>query len=56
MTRDEGYRAEDGRLPVRLSVGASMSWRAVAAFLLDAVERRLYPRRIVGLMGHSAAT
>jgi hypothetical protein len=56
MTRDEGYRAEEGRLPVRLSVGASMSWRAVAAFLLDAVERHLYPRRIVGLVGHGAGT
>jgi putative NADH-flavin reductase len=56
MTRDESYRAEEGRLPVRLSVGASMSWRAVAAFLLDAVERHLYPRRIVGLVGHGAGT
>jgi hypothetical protein len=33
-----------------------MSWRAVAAFLLDAVERHLYARRIVGLVGQSAAT
>jgi putative NADH-flavin reductase len=56
MTRDEGYRAEEGRLPVRLSVGASMSWRAVAAFLLDAVERELYGRRIVGLVGRAAPT
>jgi putative NADH-flavin reductase len=56
MTREEGYRAEEGRLPVRLGVGASMSWRAVAAFLLDAVEGRLYPRRIVGLVGPSVAT
>jgi putative NADH-flavin reductase len=55
MTPDGGYRAEEGRLPVRLSVGASMSWRAVAAFLLDAVERHLYLRRIVGLVGDSAA-
>ena len=54
-TRDEGYRAEEGRLPVRLSVGASISWRAVAGFLLDAVERQLYVRRIVGLVRHSAA-
>jgi putative NADH-flavin reductase len=51
MTRDEGYRAEEGRLPGRMGVGVSMSWRAVAAFLLDAVERQLYARRIVGLVG-----
>jgi putative NADH-flavin reductase len=56
MTRDEGYRAEEGRLPVRMSVGASISWRAVAAFLLDAVEKHLYSRRIVGLVGHAPAT
>jgi putative NADH-flavin reductase len=54
MTRDEGYRAEEGRLPARMSVAASMSWRAVAAFLLDAVERHLYARRVVGLVGQSA--
>jgi hypothetical protein len=56
MTRDERYRAEEGRLPVPLTVGASISWRAVAAFLLEAVERDLYPRRIVGLVGDVTAT
>jgi putative NADH-flavin reductase len=55
MTREEGYRAEEGRLPVRMSVAAAMSWRAVAAFLLDAVERHLYARRVVGLVGGAAS-
>jgi putative NADH-flavin reductase len=55
MTREESYRAEEGRLPGRLTVAASISWRAVAAFLLDAVERHLYARRVVGLVGQSAA-
>jgi putative NADH-flavin reductase len=54
MTRDEAYRAEEGRLPARMSVGTSMSWRAVAAFLLDAVERQLYAHRIVGLVGRAS--
>jgi hypothetical protein len=30
--------------------GAAMSWRAVAAFLIDAVEGNLHGRRIVGLV------
>jgi putative NADH-flavin reductase len=51
MTRDEGYRAEEGRFPGGLNVRAAMSWRAVAAFLLDAVEGNLYARRVVGLVG-----
>jgi putative NADH-flavin reductase len=51
MARDEAYRAQEGHFPTRLSVGASMSWRAVAAFLLDAVEKQSYTRRVVGLVG-----
>ena len=49
MTRDEGFSAEEGAFPGRLSVGAAMSWRAVAAFLLDAIERGAHGRRVVGL-------
>ncbi|HLK38748.1 MAG TPA: NAD(P)-binding oxidoreductase [Polyangiaceae bacterium] len=54
MTRDEGYVAEEGKLPGGLTVRAAMSWRAVAAFLLHAVEGNLYPRRVVGLVSHAA--
>jgi hypothetical protein len=50
MTREAGYRAEEGRLPGGLTVRAAMSWRAVAAFLLDAVEGNLHVRRTVGLV------
>jgi putative NADH-flavin reductase len=53
MTRDEGYRAADGDLPERLAVSIAMSWRAVAAFLLDATERNLHVRKVVGLVGAS---
>jgi putative NADH-flavin reductase len=49
MTRDVGYSAEEGRFPGGMTVRAAMSWRAVAAFLIDAVERNLHERRIVGL-------
>lgn len=44
--RDEGYRSEDGALPTGAS---SMSFRAVAAFMLDCVEQRTHSREIVGL-------
>jgi putative NADH-flavin reductase len=50
MTREEGYSAEENGLPGGLTVRAAMSWRAVAAFLMDAVEGNLYARRIVGLV------
>ena len=44
--QSERYRAETARLPD----GAwSMSFRSVAAFLLDAVEQRTHVREIVGL-------
>jgi putative NADH-flavin reductase len=49
MARDEDYQAEEGHLPGGLRVASAMSWRAVAAFLLHAVERNLYPSGIVGL-------
>jgi putative NADH-flavin reductase len=49
MTRDEGFTATEGSFPEGLTVSASMSWRAVAAFLIEALERGLYARRIVGL-------
>jgi putative NADH-flavin reductase len=44
--RDEAYRAEDDALPAG---GLSMSFRAVAAFLLDAVEQETHLRSTVGL-------
>jgi len=48
--RDEEYRAEDGALPGGLTLGAAMSWRAVAAFLLHAAERDQFVQRRVGLV------
>ena len=50
MTRDDSYRAEEGHFPGALTVGAAMSWRGVAAFLLHAVEHNQYRHRIVGLL------
>ncbi|HEX8794383.1 MAG TPA: NAD(P)H-binding protein [Polyangiaceae bacterium] len=51
-TQDESYRWECARLPA----GAwSMSYRAVAAFLLDSVERGSHAREIVGLADGGAA-
>jgi putative NADH-flavin reductase len=49
MARDEGYTAQEGALPDRLAVSVAMSWRAVAAFLLDSVEKSLHSQKIVGL-------
>ena len=43
---DERYRAERDALPAG---GRSLSFRAVAAFIVDAVERRNYMRETVGL-------
>ena len=43
---DERYRATIDALPTG---GFTMSFRAVAAFMLDAVEERSYVREIVGL-------
>ena len=45
-TSDARYRSARDALPPG---GASMSFRAVAAFMLDAVERRGHVREIVGL-------
>ena len=49
MTRDEAFTAAEGSFPGRLTVGVSMSWRAVAAYLVDALERRLHTQRVIGL-------
>lgn len=46
---DATYRAETGRLPVALSVRAWLSWRGVAAFLLDSVSSERHTHRIVGI-------
>jgi NAD(P)H-binding len=43
---DETYRSRRDALPSR---GFSMSFRAVAAFMLDAVERQAHLQEIVGL-------
>jgi hypothetical protein len=43
---DTGYRSAIDALPPR---GRSMSFRAVAAFMLDAVEQRAHVRQVVGL-------
>jgi putative NADH-flavin reductase len=43
---DERYRAERGALPAR---GFSIPYRAVAAFMLDAVEHRTHVHDVVGL-------
>ena len=45
-TSDEGYRATRDALP---SGAFSMSFRAVAAFMLDTVEHRTHVHQIVGL-------
>jgi putative NADH-flavin reductase len=45
---DATYRARDGALPEH---AASMSFRAVASFLLDTIERREHTRAVVGLAG-----
>jgi len=44
--RDEGFRAAAGKLP---SGGLAMTFRSVAAFLLDAVEKHAHVDEIVGL-------
>jgi putative NADH-flavin reductase len=44
--RDESYRSRGGALPAGAAV---MSFRAVAAFMLDCVEQRSHGREIVGL-------
>jgi putative NADH-flavin reductase len=45
-TADDVYRSERDVLPAG---GYSISFRAVAAFMLDAVEQRLYVREVAGL-------
>jgi putative NADH-flavin reductase len=50
-TRNEAFVTAEGSFPGRLSAGISMSWRAVAAYLVDALERRAHARRVVGLSG-----
>jgi hypothetical protein len=45
-TRDESYRSRRDALP---DGAFSMSYRAVAAFLLDSVEQGTHTREIVGL-------
>jgi putative NADH-flavin reductase len=46
-TDDEAYREARDEFPG----GLSMSFRAVAAFLLDSIEQRNHPRELVGLAG-----
>jgi uncharacterized protein YbjT (DUF2867 family) len=49
MTRDEAYTAAEGSFPGPFSVSSAMSWRAVAAFLVDALEGRAHAHHVVGL-------
>lgn len=51
-TQDESYRCERGALP---DSAWSMSYRAVAAFLVDSAERGTHVREIVGLARGGAA-
>ena len=46
---DEKYRAQSGRLPSGVTLGSVLSWRAVAAFMLDAAENDRYLREVVGI-------
>lgn len=50
---DDRYRSANGALPVD---GFTMSFRAVAAFLLDSVEQRSHAREIVGLAAPRGAS
>ncbi len=47
-TPEEGYRSASGALPPG---GFSMSFRAVARFMLEAVEQATFSREVVGLRG-----
>jgi putative NADH-flavin reductase len=47
-SRDEAYRAEAGKRPANAKL--SMSFRAVAAFMLDAVEQHTFVREVAGLV------
>ena len=46
---DDAYRAQTGALPPGTSLNAVLSWRGVAAFLLDAAESGRYRREVVGI-------
>jgi len=46
---DASYRMAVGRLPVALTVRAWLSWRGVAAFLLDCIAGRIHAEQVVGL-------
>jgi putative NADH-flavin reductase len=46
---DATYRAEVDALPSGMRVTAWLSWKGVAAFLLDSLERDLYRGQVVGI-------
>jgi len=46
---DATYRAEVDQLPSGMRVSAWLSWKGVAAFLLDSLEHDLYRGRVVGI-------
>jgi putative NADH-flavin reductase len=50
QNRNERYRALHGGMPEPLSATSTMSWRAVAAFLLHAAETQSHVRQVVGLV------
>ena len=46
---DDSYRAEVNQLPSGMRVSAWLSWKGVAAFLLDSLEHDLYRGQVVGI-------
>lgn len=46
---DERYRAQPGGLPPGATLNSVMSWRAVAAFMLDSAENGSHLREVVGV-------
>ena len=46
---DEAYRAQIGGMPPGSTLNAVLSWRGVAAFMVDAAEGDRYRREVVGI-------
>jgi hypothetical protein len=49
QTREEAYRELEDALPCGLTLRAALSWRAVAAFMLDCVQAGSHVRKVVGI-------
>ena len=52
---DASYRAEVGRLPEVLTLRTWLSWRGVAAFLLDSLASGQHARQVVGIARRARA-